>query len=128
MLQKLLIMGNVGREPESRFTPSGAQVTSFSVAANRQYKNSNGEQVKETAWFTVSTWGKLAEICSKYVKKGMKVYVEGRLSPDPSTGGPRIWTGNDGTPHTSFEVTAHEVQFLTRIEESQSEPSEEPYF
>jgi len=113
MYHTLIIVGNVGKDPEMRYTPSGQAVTSFSVATNRQYTTGNGEQVKETVWFRVTTWGKQAEICNQYVKKGMKVLVEGRLTPDKGTGGPRVWTKNDGTPAASFEVTAGTVRFLS---------------
>jgi single-strand DNA-binding protein len=113
MYHTLIIVGNVGKDPEMRFTPSGQAVTSFSVATNRQYTTGNGEQVKETIWFRVTTWGKQAEVCNQYVKKGMKVLVEGRLTPDKATGGPRIWQKADGSSGASFEVTAGTVRFLS---------------
>lgn len=113
MYHTLIIVGNVGKDPEMRYTPSGQAVTSFSVATNRQYTSGNGEQIKETIWFRVTTWGKQAEVCNQYVKKGMKVLVEGRLTPDKATGGPRIWTKQDGTVGASFEVTAATVRFLS---------------
>jgi len=113
MYHTLIIVGNVGKDPEMRYTPSGQAVTSFSVATNRQYTTGNGEQVKETIWFRVTTWGKQAEICNQYVKKGMKVLVEGRLTPDKATGGPRVWTKSDGSAGASFEVTANTVRFLS---------------
>jgi single-strand DNA-binding protein len=96
-----------------RHTPSGQAVTSFSVASNRKYTSSNGEQVNETIWFRVSAWGKQAEICNQYLKKGSKVLVEGRLTPDKNTGGPRIWQKQDGSSGASFEVTAGTVRFLS---------------
>ena len=98
MFQTIIIVGNVGRDPEMRYTPSGQAVTSFSVATNRQYSNNNGETVKETIWFRVSAWGKTGETCNQYLKKGSKVLIEGRLTADPATGGPRIWNGQDGSP------------------------------
>jgi len=113
MYHTLIIVGNVGKDPEMRYTPSGQAVTSFSVATNRQYTTGNGEQVKETIWFRVTTWGKQAEVCNQYVKKGMKVLVEGRLTPDKATGGPRIWQKSDGSSGSSFEVTAGTVRFLS---------------
>jgi single-strand DNA-binding protein len=113
MYHTLIIVGNVGKDPEMRFTPSGQAVTSFSVATNRQYTSGNGEQIKETTWFRVTTWGKQAEVCNQYVKKGMKVLVEGRLTPDKATGGPRVWTKQDGSAAASFEVTAGTVRFLS---------------
>ena len=116
MFHTLLIVGNVGKDPEMRYTPSGQAVTSFSVATNRQYTTGNGEQVKETIWFRISTWGKTAETCNQYVKKDMKVLVEGRLTPDKTTGGPRIWTKQDGSAGASFEVTANTVRFLSRAD------------
>ena len=113
MYHTLIIVGNVGKDPEMRYTPSGQAVKSFSVATNRQYTTGNGEQVKETIWFRVTTWGKQAEICNQYVKKGMKVLVEGRLTPDKATGGPRTYTRPDGSTAASFEVTAGTVRFLS---------------
>jgi len=113
MFQTVIIVGNLGRDPEMRYTPSGRPVTSFSVATNRQYTNNAGETIKETIWFRVSAWGKQAETCNQYLKKGSKVLIEGRLTADPNTGGPRIWTGQDGNPRASFEVMAGAVRFLT---------------
>jgi single-strand DNA-binding protein len=126
MFHTVIIVGNVGRDAEMRYTPSGQAVASFSVATNRQYTASNGEQVKETIWFRISAWGKQAEVCNQYVKKGMKVLVEGRLTADQGTGGPRIWSGNDGTPRASFEVTAGTVRFLSSRGEHDSTPSSAP--
>lgn len=116
MYHTLIIVGNVGKDPEMRYTPSGQAVTSFTVATNRQYTASNGEQVKETIWFRVQVWGKLAEICNQYVKKGSKVLVEGRLISDKSTGSPRVWSKQDGTAGASFEVNAQTVRFLSHNE------------
>ena len=113
MYHTIIVVGNVGKDAEMRYTPSGAGVTSFSVATNRQYTQSDGEKKKETVWFRISAWGKQAEICNQYVKKGMKVLVDGRLTADPDTGGPRIWKAQDGSPRTSFEVTAGTVRFLS---------------
>ncbi|SRR5258706_2748977 len=113
MYQTLVLVGNLGKDPEMRYTPSGQPVTSFSVATSRQYTNNGGETIKETVWFRVTTWGKTAENCNKYLKKGGKVLVEGRLTPDAATGGPRVWTAQDGTPRASFEVTANTVRFLS---------------
>src|SRR5512141_3243089 len=102
MFQTIILAGNIGKDPEMRYTPSGQAVTSFSVATNRQYTNNNGETVKETIWFRVSAWGKQAETCNPYVKQGSAVLVEGRLTADPAPGGPRVWTGPDGSPRASF--------------------------
>jgi single-strand DNA-binding protein len=119
MYQTIIIVGNVGRDPEMRYTPSGQAVTSFSVATNRQYTNNNAETVKETIWFRVSAWGKTGETCNQYLKKGSKVLVEGRLTADPATGGPRIWQAQDGTSRASFEVSAQTVRFLSSRAESE---------
>jgi single-strand DNA-binding protein len=118
MFQTIIIAGNVGRDPEMRYTPSGQAVTSFSVATNRQYTNNNGETVKETIWFRISAWGKTGEICNQYLKKGSKVLVEGRLTADPATGGPRVWTAQDGSTRASFEVYAQTVRFLSSRSEA----------
>jgi single-strand DNA-binding protein len=118
MYQTIIIAGNVGRDPEMRYTPSGQAVTSFSVATNRQYTNNNGETIKETIWFRISAWGKTGEICNQYLKKGSKVLVEGRLTADPATGGPRVWTAQDGTTRASFEVYAQTVRFLSSRSEA----------
>jgi single-strand DNA-binding protein len=119
MYQKLVIVGNLGRDPEMRYTPSGQAVTNLNIATNRQYTSNSGERVKETTWFRISVWGKQAETCNQYLRKGSKVLVEGRLNQDPATGGPRIWTGTDGAPRASFEMTAQTVRFLSSRQEDQ---------
>lgn len=113
MWHTIIVVGNLGREPEMRYTPNGQAVTSFSVATSRQYTSSNGQQVKETIWFRVSAWGKQAETCSQFLHKGSKVLVEGRLAPDASTGGPKTFTRKDGTVGASYDITANTVRFLT---------------
>ena len=120
MYQKILIIGNLGGDPEMRYTPSGQAVTNFTVATNRQYTASDGEKVKETLWLRVSAWGRLAETCNTYLKRGSRVLVEGRLTADPATGAPRIWTKKDGTPGASFEISDDVVRFLSGCEEKQS--------
>ena len=127
MYHTLIIVGNVGKDPEMRYTPSGQAVTSFSVATNREYTTGNGEKVKETIWFRITTWGKQAEVCNQYVKKGMKVLVDGRLTPDKATGGPRVWQRNDGTSAASFEVTAGTVRFLSSRSETSDMSSQGSY-
>lgn len=112
MYQKVIIIGNLGRDPEMRYLPSGQAVTSLNVATSNKYTGQDGQQVDETTWFRISVFGKQAESCNQYLKKGSKVLVEGRLRPDPGTGGPRIWTRQDGTPGASFELTAQTVRFL----------------
>ncbi|HPH95272.1 MAG TPA: single-stranded DNA-binding protein [Anaerolineaceae bacterium] len=113
MYHTLIIVGNLGKEPEMRYTPNGQAVTSFNVASNRQYTANNGQLVKETIWFRVSVWGKQAETCSQYLHKGSKVLIEGRLTPDPVTGGPKTYTKKDGGAGASYDVSASMVRFLS---------------
>ena len=103
MYAKIIIIGNLGSNPEQRFTPSGDPVTTFSVATSRKY----GEK-DETTWFRVSVWGKQAESCNQYLSKGSKVLVEGRLKAEPT-----VYQRKDGTWASSYEVTAETVRFLT---------------
>jgi single-strand DNA-binding protein len=116
MYQKVIIVGNLGRDPEMRYTPEGTPVTNMSVATNRRWTNQDGSAGEETVWFRVSAWRRLAETCNEYLSKGRQVLVEGQLIPDRegNTGGPRIWTGQDGQPRASFEVHAQTVKFLGR--------------
>ncbi len=113
MFHTIIIVGNLGGEPEMRYIASGQAVTKFNVASNRTYRNSEGQNVKETIWFRVSVWGKQAESTNNFLHKGSKVLVEGRLNPDPSTGNPRIWNRQDGSPAASYEITAATVRFLS---------------
>ncbi len=113
MYHTIILVGNLGRDPEMRYTPSGQAVTNLNIATNRSYTASDGTQVKETIWFRISVWGKQAETTNQYLKKGSKVLVEGRLVPDPATGGPRTFTRQDGTAGASFEVNASTVRFLS---------------
>jgi single-strand DNA-binding protein len=117
MFHKVILVGNLGRDPEMRYTPSGQPVTNLSVATNRTYTDSSGNPVKETVWFRVSVWGKQAESCHQYLRKGRQVLVEGRLVADEN-GNPRIWNRQDGTPAASFEVNAQTVRFLGGREEA----------
>ena len=106
-LNKVMIIGNVGTEPEMRFTPNGNPVTSFRVATNRVYTTPEGERKQETEWFTVVAWNRLAENCNQYLAKGQRVYAEGRLHT-------RTWEGQDGQQRTSSEIVANRVLFLDR--------------
>jgi single-strand DNA-binding protein len=112
MYQRIVIVGRLGRDPEMRFTPSGKAVTSFSVATDNTHMV-DGKSVKETTWFRVTTWDKQAETCNNFLQKGKLVLVEGRLSTDPKTGGPHMWTSQDGTTRASFEISASTVRFLS---------------
>jgi len=120
MYHTIILVGNLGRDPEMRYTPSGQAVTTLNVASNRKYTTSDGNQVEETIWFRVSTWGKTAENCNQYLKKGSKVLIEGRLNPDPDTGNPKVFTRQDGSPGATFEVTAQTVKFLSSRAEDES--------
>lgn len=122
MFHTIIIVGNLGKPPEMRYTPSGQVVTNFSVATNREYKTGNGESVKETIWFRVTTWGKQAEICNQYLEQGSKVLIEGRLTPDRATGGPKVFSRQDGSSGASYEVTAGTVRFLSSRGETNGAP------
>lgn len=113
MYQQLIIVGNLGKDPEMRYTPSGTPVTSLSVATNRKYTGSDGQVVKETTWFRVSVFGKSAETAAQYLKKGSPVLVEGRLTPDKASGGPRVFQRPDGSSGATYEVSANTVRFLS---------------
>ena len=106
-LNKIMIIGNIGNEPEMRFTPNGNPVTSFRVATNRVYTTLEGERKEETEWFAVVAWGKLAEQCNQFLTKGRRVYAEGRLHT-------RTWESQDGQRHYRAEVVANRVLFLDR--------------
>lgn len=113
MYQKLMIVGNLGQDPEMRYMQDGQAVTNFSLACNRRWNDrATGEQQEEVTWYRVSVWGRQAEAANQYLRKGRQVLIEGRLRPDPATGGPRLWTRNDGSIGASFEVVADRVQFL----------------
>jgi len=119
MYQKIIIIGNLGRDPEMRYTPDGKAVTSFSVATSRRYNDK-----EETTWFRVSVWGKQAESCNQYLRKGSKVLVEGRLHPDANTGAPQVFQKKDGSWGSSYEISAIAVQFMSPRGESTSEGSD----
>jgi len=106
-MNKVLLIGNVGADPEMRFTPSGIPVTSFSVATNRMFTSPDGERKQETTWFRIVAFRKQAESCSQFLTKGQRVYVEGSLRT-------RVWEGQDGQKRTSVEVLADRVLFLDR--------------
>ncbi len=106
-VNKMIIIGNLGSEPEMRFTPNGRPVTSFSVATNWRFTTAEGERKEETEWFSVITWGKLAEQCNQFLTKGRLVYVEGRLRL-------HSWDGQDGQKRYRNEVVAARVSFLDR--------------
>jgi len=104
-LNKVMIIGHLGRDPEMRYTPSGRPVATFSVAVSRSWTSSSGENRSETEWFKIVAWGNLAEICKKYLNKGQQVYIEGRLQT-------RSWEDKEGQQRTSVEVVANEMTML----------------
>jgi single-strand DNA-binding protein len=106
-LNKIMVIGNLGGDPEMRFTPAGAPVTTFRVATNRVFNTPDGERREETEWFSVVTWNRLAENCNRFLTKGQKIYVEGRLHT-------RTWDGQVSQKHFSVEITANNVVFLDR--------------
>jgi single-strand DNA-binding protein len=116
-LNKVLIIGRLGRDPEMRYTPSGRPVTTFSVATSRTWNTSEGERRTETEWFNVVAWGSLAEICKEYLTKGQQVYIEGRLQT-------RHWDDAEGVKHTTTEIVANEMILLGERREPTEAPSE----
>ena len=134
-LNKVMIIGHLGRDPEMRYTSAGRPVTTFTMAVSRSWNSADGERHSETEWFNVVAWGNLAEICKQYLVKGQQVYIEGRLQT-------RKWDDKEGVKHTTFEVVAHEMMMLgdrrehgSQVQESdaggpvdvESGPSEEEF-
>ena len=111
MYHKVVIIGNLGRDPELKYLADGTAVCDLAVATNRKWPKSDGTQGEETVWFRCTTWRKLAEVVNQYLSKGRQVYIEGRLNPD-SSGNPRTFTRNDGSPGASYEVTVETLKFL----------------
>ncbi|MCX6002574.1 MAG: single-stranded DNA-binding protein [Chloroflexi bacterium] len=118
-LNKILLIGNVGGDPEMRFTPSGVPVTTFSLATNRNVSLPDGSVKKETEWFRITAWRKQAETCNQFLTKGKLVYVEGSLRTN-------TWDGKDGQKHTSLEVNADRVLFIDRQGAAPLPPDEGP--
>ena len=113
-LNKVMLIGNLGRDPEMRYTPSGKPVTSFSLASSRSWVSSDGERREETEWFNVVAWGNLAEICNQHLARGQQVYIEGRLQT-------RSWEDDNGQRHFRTEVVANEMIILgNRVGDSNS--------
>jgi single-strand DNA-binding protein len=114
MYQKIFLAGNLGRDPDLRYTPNGTAVTSFSVATNEKWTDQEGKLQERTTWWRVKVWGKQAESVNQYLSKGSQVFIEGRMDPDPETGNPKVWTGKDGRNRASFEIVARRVKFIGR--------------
>ena len=117
-LNKVMIIGRLGKDPEMRYTPGGSPVTTFSVAAGRQWKDSNGDVREETEWFNVVTWNKLAEICNEHLRKASRVYIEGRLQT-------RQWQDQEGQTRYRTEVIASDMIMLDGRGPRESGPDDE---
>jgi len=111
MRQTIFLAGNLGRDPELRYTPNGTAMSRLSVATNEKWSGQDGQLQERTIWWRVSVWGKQAENVSQYLKKGSQVFIEGRMDSDPETGGPRLWKGSDGSDRASYEIIARVVKF-----------------
>jgi len=116
-LNKVQIVGHLGKDPEMRYTPSGKPVTTFSIAVSRAWSSADGERHNETEWFSVVAWSNLAETCKQYLSKGQRVYVEGRLQT-------RRWDDKEGQKHTSVEIVASEMIMLDRKDSTNNQSQE----
>ena len=117
-LNKVMIIGHLGRDPEMRYTPSGRPVTTFTVATSRSWNSADGERHTETEWFNIVTWSNLAEICKQYLTKGQQVYIEGRLQT-------RRWEDKEGNKHTTTEIVATEMMILGERRDANHASAEE---
>jgi single-strand DNA-binding protein len=104
-VNKVILIGNLGKDPELRYTPGGQPTASFSLATTEQWTDKNGQKQKKTEWHNIVTWGKLAELVNQYLKKGRSAYVEGRINT-------RSWDDRDGNKKYRTEITANQIQFL----------------
>jgi single-strand DNA-binding protein len=118
MYQKLIIVGYLGNDPETRYTPSGIQVSNFSVATKKTWKNANGEKQEKTTWFRCAAWKDLADIVGQYLHKGSQVLVEGTVDTN-------AFTKQDGTPGSSLEVNIDVLRFLDRASNSKEAVQED---
>jgi single-strand DNA-binding protein len=119
-VNKVILIGNVGADPELRYTPSGTAVTNYNMATNESWTDSSGERQERTEWHRIVVWGRLAEICNQYLRKGSKVYIEGRLQT-------RNWEGQDGQKRYTTEVVARDMQILdSRDDTATSAPDTAP--
>jgi single-strand DNA-binding protein len=110
-VNKVILVGRLGRDPETRYTGGGQAVANFSVATDESYKDKNGERQKRTEWHRITAWGKLAEICQQYLKKGTMVYIEGRIQS-------REWQDKEGQKRTSYDIVANTMRMLSSRGES----------
>ncbi len=116
-LNKVQIIGHLGKDPEMRYTPSGKPVTTFSVAVSRSWNSPDGERHNETEWFNIVAWGPLAETCKNFLSKGKHVYIEGRLQT-------RRWDDKEGVKHTTVEIVANEMIMLGERRDSNNQHQE----
>jgi single-strand DNA-binding protein len=116
MSDTTILTGNLGKDPLVKYLPSGTPYTTFSVASNHRYKDETGNVIEQTSWFNISAYRKLGDVCQKYLKKGRKVLVRGRVISDRETGGPRVYKRKDGTYGASHELFAEYVEFLDKGE------------
>lgn len=121
---QITLLGNLGKDPEMRFTPDGTPVCSFNMAVNNKWKDADGNTAERTTWFRVTAWGKLGESCNEYLKKGRQALVSAQRI-DAS-----VWTDQDGKPRATLEITARDVRFIGNghqetetVEEEQEEPA-----
>jgi single-strand DNA-binding protein len=115
-LNRVQLMGNLGKDPETRYTPTGQKVCSFTVAVNHRWKTREGEAKESTEWFNIDAWGRLGEICQEYLSKGRAVYIEGRLHTDRYE--------HEGETRFFTKVVAREMQILDR-KPAEEEPATE---
>jgi single-strand DNA-binding protein len=118
-VNKVILVGNLGKDPELRYTASGTAVCNFSIATTERFKDREGQQQEKTEWHNISTWRQLAEICGKYLTKGKQVYIEGKLQT-------RKWEDRDGNDRYTTEIVADQMQMLGRAGEGQGQQQERP--
>lgn len=118
-VNKVILLGNLGKDPELSYLPSGQSVAKFTMATSRKYKDKNGELKEETEWHNIVAWGKLGEISAQYLKKGRQAYVEGRIHSNK-------WEDREGKPRTTVEIVADEVVLLGGRGEEGAEPATRP--
>jgi single-strand DNA-binding protein len=117
-VNKIILIGNLGKDPETRYLPSGEAVTNFSIATSEKWKNKSGEPQEHTEWHRISTFGKIAEICGEYLKKGAPVYIEGKIRT-------RKWQDKEGQDKYSTEIIADRMQMLGKREAHENRPAQE---
>lgn len=119
-VNKVILVGNLGSDPTTRYTQSGTAVANFNIATSERFNNRQGEREERTEWHRIVAWGKLAEICQQYLKKGKQVYIEGRLQT-------RSWEDQQGNKRYTTEVVAREMVMLGRVGDSPDVPAGSPY-